>query len=164
MTLSIYLIGKGADVHESSQTYLRFCKGLGLDVVLLPLFNKDIQKAQRLDSSSKPSVGEAYMTSKLAYSRAFESYLDSKSVLLDERGRSFDSMGFKNLLECMLADGGGKAAFFIAGAFGFPNFLLQKHTTLSLGPLTLSHELARLVLLEQIYRALSLLRGHPYHK
>jgi 23S rRNA (pseudouridine1915-N3)-methyltransferase len=55
--------------------------------------------------------------------------------------------------------------FVVGGAFGIAGSLKQAaHEVVSLSPLTLSHGLAQLVLLEQIYRAFTILKGHPYHK
>jgi len=55
--------------------------------------------------------------------------------------------------------------FVVGGAFGIAQSLKQKaHEVMSLSPLTLSHSLAQVVLLEQIYRAFTILKGHPYHK
>ena len=62
-------------------------------------------------------------------------------------------------------DGGRSIAFAIGGAFGLSaDVIAGAATTLSLAPWTLPHELARLVLAEQLYRAGSILRGEPYHK
>jgi 23S rRNA (pseudouridine1915-N3)-methyltransferase len=56
-------------------------------------------------------------------------------------------------------------AFLLGGAYGLADALIEgAATTLSLSPLTLPHELARLVLLEQLYRAGTIQRGEPYHK
>jgi 23S rRNA (pseudouridine1915-N3)-methyltransferase len=55
--------------------------------------------------------------------------------------------------------------FIIGGAYGIaPSLKQAAHEVISLSPLTLSHALAQLVLLEQIYRAFTILKGHPYHK
>ncbi len=55
--------------------------------------------------------------------------------------------------------------FFIGGAYGFEeNFLKKSDQVISLGKLTMSHKIAKAVLLEQIYRGFSILTIHPYHK
>jgi len=55
--------------------------------------------------------------------------------------------------------------FFIGGAYGFEDeFLKQSNAVISLGKITMSHKIAKAVLLEQIYRAFSILSNHPYHK
>ena len=57
-----------------------------------------------------------------------------------------------------------EVSFFIGGAYGFSSDFLRSLKTLSLSPLTLSHKIAQIVLCEQIYRALSIMTNHPYHK
>jgi len=55
--------------------------------------------------------------------------------------------------------------FFIGGAYGLENSFLQKSdAVISLGKLTMSHKIAKAVLLEQVYRGFSILNNHPYHK
>lgn len=83
--------------------------------------------------------------------------------LLDPAGRSFDSPGFARFLEREAATFPQEMLLAIGGADGFPPELHAVAAgKISLSPLTLSHELARLVALEQIYRALAILNHHPY--
>ncbi len=86
-------------------------------------------------------------------------------VLLDAEGRRFDSGSFARWLG-QLRDSGMREVIFLCGdAEGFPAAWRERATErFSLGPLTLSHELARAVLAEQLYRAFALLAGHPYPK
>lgn len=86
-------------------------------------------------------------------------------VLLDPAGRQFRSEEFAGWLG-RLRDRGARDALFLCGdARGFPASWRERATErISLGPLTLSHELARVVLAEQLYRAFALLAGHPYPK
>jgi 23S rRNA (pseudouridine1915-N3)-methyltransferase len=58
----------------------------------------------------------------------------------------------------------GRVNFFIGGAYGFEEEFKKVGENLSLSPLTFSHQIAKLVLLEQVYRGLTLKYGHPYHK
>ena len=85
-------------------------------------------------------------------------------VLLDARGRQFTSEEFAELLRAQ-QDRGTQNLFFAVGpADGFSDE--ARHSAdliLSFGKMTLAHELARIVLLEQIYRAFTILKGHPYH-
>jgi 23S rRNA (pseudouridine1915-N3)-methyltransferase len=85
-------------------------------------------------------------------------------ALLDQRGKQLNSEEFAGWLSA-LRDSGRQAMLFAVGpADGWPQKARQEaETLLSLGPMTLPHELARLVLLEQIYRAFTILAGHPYH-
>ncbi len=81
-------------------------------------------------------------------------------VLLDERGRQMTSEGLAEWLEERRHEG-RDLAFVIGGAYGVR--LADADLTLSLGPMTLPHQLARVVLLEQLYRAHKILAGEPYH-
>lgn len=88
----------------------------------------------------------------------------SQLVACDASGKSFTSERFAEWLR-MERDGDRDLAFVIGGAFGLSEELLERSTTrLSLAPWTLAHELARLVLAEQLYRAGTIVRGEPYHK
>jgi 23S rRNA (pseudouridine1915-N3)-methyltransferase len=85
-------------------------------------------------------------------------------ILLDARGRQFTSEEFADLLRDQ-QDRGAQNLFFAVGpADGFSDKARgAADLVLSFGKMTLAHELARIVLLEQIYRAFTILKGHPYH-
>lgn len=88
-----------------------------------------------------------------------------KSAALDDRGKTFDSESFARFIGKLENSGAGGMIFIVGGAYGLSEEVLQRcDYRVSLGPLTMSHELARLVLFEQIYRAQSILRGMPYPK
>ena len=88
----------------------------------------------------------------------------AKLVRLDERGRSMRSEAFAETLQ-KVRDDGGDVCFLIGGAEGYSNAVKQAAPeTLSLGDFTWPHRLARVMLAEQIYRAVSILAGTPYHK
>jgi 23S rRNA (pseudouridine1915-N3)-methyltransferase len=80
--------------------------------------------------------------------------------LLTQDGASFDSVGFSEFLE-QRRQSGQDLCFVIGGPRGLD--LKQCDLRLSLGPMTLPHQLARVVLLEQLYRAHKILAGEPYH-
>jgi 23S rRNA (pseudouridine1915-N3)-methyltransferase len=85
-------------------------------------------------------------------------------VVLDERGRSFPTRILADHLERWRNDG-RDVAFIIGGADGLDDSVKSRADLLwSLSPLTLPHGLVRVVLAEQLYRATSLLSGHPYHR
>ena len=81
-------------------------------------------------------------------------------VLLDVGGRTHDSPGFARWLEDR-RQAGRDVCFVIGGAFGLD--LPQAHERLSFGPMTFPHQLARVLLLEQLFRAHKILAGEPYH-
>jgi 23S rRNA (pseudouridine1915-N3)-methyltransferase len=83
---------------------------------------------------------------------------------LDETGKSLPTRDWAKDLLDLETKGSGDLILIIGGSLGLgENILKLAHRKLSLGPQTLSHELARLILVEQLYRALSYLKGHPYH-
>ena len=81
-------------------------------------------------------------------------------VLLDAEGRSFDSVGFSRWMDERKVEA-RPVCFVIGGAKGLS--LDHCDLKLSLGPMTLPHQLARVVLLEQLYRGAKILAGEPYH-
>lgn len=84
-------------------------------------------------------------------------------ILLDSAGRSFTSESFAAHLGKLRDTGTQQILFAIGPADGWSAPARKAHPQISLGPLTLPHELARVVLAEQLYRACTILAGHPYH-
>lgn len=85
------------------------------------------------------------------------------AVALDAEGRAVDSPGFAKRIDSWRERGG--ATFIVGGADGLARQVVDScGATLSFGPMTLSHDLALLVLLEQLYRALAGSAGHPYSR
>jgi len=86
-------------------------------------------------------------------------------VLLDERGRQMTSEAFAGWLGKRQEEGVQQIVFAVGPADGWSDAArVRAQLLLSLGPMTLAHPLARLVMAEQIYRALTILSGHPYHR
>ena len=90
---------------------------------------------------------------------------DALLVALDERGKTLTSAAFAERLQRWRADGAKTLAFVIGGADGLAQPVVRRAgLTLSLGAMTWPHLLARILLLEQLYRAQQILAGHPYHR
>lgn len=86
-------------------------------------------------------------------------------ILLDEHGRTHTSERFAEMIGRLRDDGTREMAFLIGGADGHgAEAKAAVSQTLSLSPFTLPHGLARIVLAEQLYRAVTILAGHPYHR
>jgi 23S rRNA (pseudouridine1915-N3)-methyltransferase len=131
--------------------FIKISKPFG-EVTVIEIFNKEIAKAQDISPAA----------AKKSYSRAFEKYLSgtSYSVALDPSSKELDSMEFAELFKNR-----SSVNLFIGGAYGLEEEFLRKcNTTVSLGKITLSHKLVKVVVLEQIFRALSINNHHPYHK
>jgi 23S rRNA (pseudouridine1915-N3)-methyltransferase len=87
------------------------------------------------------------------------------TVVLDARGENLDSSAFASRLRRWRDDGRQETVFLIGGDDGLMPTLRDKAAlTLALGIATWPHQLVRVMLLEQIYRAMSILSGHPYHR
>lgn len=85
-------------------------------------------------------------------------------ILLDPRGKQMSSEELSQWLSAHMDRGTQSLLFAVGGADGFSDVVRKTATQqISLGKMTLPHELARVVLLEQIYRAFTILKGHPYH-
>jgi len=117
----------------------------------IELFSKDVTKAHTISSDA----------SKEAYTRVFTPYMGSGfCVSLHPEGKVIDSFEFSKLLNDRMS-----IKFFIGGAYGLQEkFLKQSDAVISLSNLIMSHKIAKVVLLEQIYRGFSILSNHPYHK
>lgn len=90
---------------------------------------------------------------------------DGLLVALDERGTLADTATLARRIEQFDVRGDSRLTLFIGGPDGHGDELLAAvHQTWSLSPLTFPHELARLILLEQLYRVEALRSGHPYHR
>jgi len=88
----------------------------------------------------------------------------STLALMDSRGKKYSSEEFARLLGDYQDRNPLPLVFAVGSANGFSEAARSAaQHTISLGPMTLAHELARVVLLEQIYRAFTILKGHPYH-
>lgn len=85
-------------------------------------------------------------------------------VLLDERGAEYNSEKFAERIQKDMASGLKRLVFVIGGPYGFsPEVYGRADGKLSLSKMTLNHEMVRMFFVEQVYRAMTILRGEPYH-
>ena len=104
------------------------------------------------------------------HSRAAETQLilqrltePANTIFLDEKGKGLSSLAFAALLEKSKI-AGTPLTFVVGGAFGFePNLLPSQAKKICLSEMTLNHQLIRVMFLEQLYRAITIIRGEPYH-
>lgn len=159
MRLSIVAVGRLKDGPERD-LYLKYAKRIddaGRGVALGPLSLSELPEA-RQSSAAQRRMDEAQRLVATAESADF-------AVLLDEGGKSFGSEAFARFLAARRDAGLRAMAFLIGGPDGHGDGARQRaQLTLSLGPMTLPHGLARIVLAEQLYRAATILSGHPYHR
>lgn len=120
-------------------------------VEVTEVFDKEITKAQDIS----PQAAQK------AYTKALEKYMGTGiNIALDPSSKEVDSHDFAKLLKDSV-----QVNLFIGGAHGFESdFLAKCKTSISFGRITLSHKLVKVVLLEQIFRGLTINNNHPYHK
>lgn len=153
MRINLYCIAKERKRSWESlwtENYRQMCLGLGGRLEIRYINHAEIFKAQKISPTQ----------ARIAYSKALKHYISSnaRNIALHPNGRQLDTSGFKNLINKKVTN------FFIAGSYGFEPDFLSSMDTISLSNLTMGHRIAQLVLCEQIYRALSMIHNHPYHK
>lgn len=85
-------------------------------------------------------------------------------ILLDEKGKEYRSVEFANFLQQHMNSGIKHLAFVVGGPFGFSESVYKKATgKFSLSAMTFSHQMIRLLFIEQLYRAFTILKNEPYH-
>ena len=159
MRISVLAVGKLKDAEERgiSDRYVTRFNGAGRAIGLGPIDIRELNESRQPSAEERKQDEAARLMKDLA-AGAF-------IVALDPAGRSLSSEVFARLLG-EKRDGAVKScAFLIGGPDGHGAQALKPPVfKLSLGALTLPHGLARVVLLEQIYRAATILSGHPYHR
>lgn len=149
--IAIYSIGKKDEKYYEAlyNELLKNAKKYAT-IKMFNFYNKKINQAQ---SGAK---------AKEIYTQILSPYIekDSFNIALHPAGKELDSFAFAKLF-----DTHQKINFFIGGAYGFEDAFVQEcDVALSLSKLTMSHKVAKAVLLEQIFRGLSIVHKHPYHK
>lgn len=159
MRISIFAVGrlKSGPEKDLAERYLdRFAKSgpaIGLEFARVIEINE-----------SRASNAE---TRKREEAAQLEKYLvdGAALILMDERGKSLDSPAFAEAIGKIRDSGKRDLVIAIGGADGLDPQLYQKAATiLCLGALTWPHQLVRILLSEQLYRAVTILSGHPYHR
>ncbi len=155
MKIEYWFIGK------TKAAYLRegmsiFEKRLRRYLKLQMIIISDIKNAKNLSPEKiKEKEGEKVLAK-----------LDKKDylILLDEKGKSFTSKQFAQFLYQQLQQPYSKAIFLVGGVYGFsPKVYERANQQIALSNMTFSHQMARLFFLEQLYRAMTILRNEPYH-
>lgn len=160
MQLIVFAVGrmKKGPEHELAGRYLGRLENAGPPVGLSFGGLTEIVES-RAGSASQRKTDESAQCLALLEARA------TKLVALDEMGKSLPSEEFAARIGQMRDDGVRRLVFAIGGPDGHDATLLQKaDLTLSLGRMTWPHQIARILLAEQLYRAASILAGHPYHR
>lgn len=87
-----------------------------------------------------------------------------KLILLDEKGKEYDSLDFSGFIQQQMNSGIKNLVFVVGGPYGFSNEVYKRaNGKISLSKMTFSHQMVRLFFVEQIYRAMTILKNEPYH-
>lgn len=155
MRIKLLAIGKtdSGELQKLIDVYLKRLKHyVKFELAVLP----DIKNTKNLSVSDQMDK-EAELILK---------HLDSTDTffLLDENGKEYTSEGFANQLQKQMNSGIKEWVLVIGGPYGFSDSIKQKAKgQLSLSKMTFSHQMVRLFIVEQIYRAFTILRNEPYH-
>lgn len=85
-------------------------------------------------------------------------------VLLDEKGKEYTSIDFSGFIEKQMISGLKNLIFIVGGPYGFSDEVYKKcNSKISLSRMTFSHQMVRLIFTEQLYRAMTIIKGEPYH-
>jgi 23S rRNA (pseudouridine1915-N3)-methyltransferase len=85
-------------------------------------------------------------------------------MLLDENGKSYNSVGFSKFIEKKMNASVKRMIFVVGGPFGFSQEIYKRaNGMVSLSPMTFSHQVIRLIFAEQLYRAFTIIKGEKYH-
>jgi len=155
MKVYFWMIGKTSEAYLKSGTEL-YIKRLGH---YLPFSCEVIPD---IKNSGKKTPGQL----KELESKAILNRLkpDDYLILLDEKGKTFTSIEFSRHLDRSLQRPQRRLIFLLGGAFGFDKTIYQRaNEKLSLSSMTFSHQMIRVFFLEQLYRAMTILRNEPYH-
>lgn len=155
MKISLLLVGKTTDqaVLLGIDKYMKRIKRyISFDLDTIPAI-KNTKKMS--EAEIKIKEGELIL-SKLSSS--------DQLILLDENGKEFTSVEFSTFIENKMMLGIKNLVFVVGGAYGFSEAVYkQAHSKLSLSQMTFSHQIIRLIFLEQLYRSFTIINNEPYH-
>jgi 23S rRNA (pseudouridine1915-N3)-methyltransferase len=155
MRLVVICVGKTRErfIQEGIVKYLRYLKPY-TDVEIKELKEEKIQDLRDAPRIRKREAEKIFRTASPG------TYL----AALDERGSEYTSHEFAHFLNGLMESGTKEMTFVIGGAMGLDESVAEKaNKVIALSRLTLTHEMARLVLLEQLYRAFTIIKGKTYH-
>lgn len=159
MRLLIAAVGKlkQGPERELYTHYLGRAEALGRTLSLTPLTSVELPESRAASAPARQAAEAEALLGKVPTSHTL--------ICLDPAGKTLSSEAFAGTLAKVRDRGAAGLAFLVGGADGLGQAVHESaDLSLSFGPMTLPHGLARIVLAEQIYRALTILAGHPYHR
>jgi 23S rRNA (pseudouridine1915-N3)-methyltransferase len=155
MKVALVLVGKTVNKHfvELIDEYAGRVKHyIGFDIITIP----ELKNTKSLSvDQQKQQEGELILKQLQAGDHV---------VLLDEHGKEFRSVEFSSYMEQKMQTVNKRLVFVIGGPYGFsPDVYGKANEKISLSKMTFSHQMVRLIFVEQLYRAMTIMRGEPYH-
>lgn len=155
MTIKLIAIGK-TDNAQLQQLIATYQQRLGHYVKFEMEIIPDIKNAKNLSEAQQKQKEGELILKKL--------HATDQLILLDERGKTYSSLQFSEFLQKKMNAGIKTLVFVIGGPYGFSEAVYAKATgKVSLSAMTFSHQMVRLFVVEQLYRAFTILRNEPYH-
>jgi len=155
MKITLLTVGKTTNPHliklqEEYQNRLKFY--ITFDLVVIP----------ELKNTKSLSITEQIEKEADLILKQIE--LNDKVVLLDEKGKQFTSVGFSEYIAKKIMASHKRMIFVVGGPYGFSERVYKRaNNKISLSTMTFSHQMIRLIFIEQLYRAFTILKGEPYH-
>lgn len=155
MKVSLLLVGKTVNKHfvDLIDEYAGRVKHyIGFDIITIP----ELKNTKSLSvEQQKQQEGELILK---------QLQPGDHVVLLDEHGKEYRSIEFSRYMESKMQVVSKRLVFIIGGPYGFsPDVYAKANEKLSLSKMTFSHQMIRLIFVEQLYRAMTIMRGEPYH-
>nr|QGT50211.1 ribosomal RNA large subunit methyltransferase H [uncultured Helicobacter sp.] len=152
MQINIYSISKKDSAYKALEDeFVTKCQQFGAQMQVVDLLPKNVLNAQKISPQK----------ARESYTDAFTKYLlpHAFNLAFHPDAKCLDSLQFAEVIQSH-----SHIHCFIGGAYGLEDTFLKQCKVLSLSPLTFSHKIAKIIVCEQMYRALSILHQHPYHK
>ena len=154
MKIKLLVVGKTSesflaplisDYHKRINRFVNF--------EIIEINNINIKKANSLEIQKKEGIKILEKVDK-----------EDQMFILDEKGKSYNSIDFSKFIENRMVNSSKNIIFIIGGAYGFSKKIYSRsNSIISLSKMTFSHQIIRLFMVEQLYRALTIINNHPYH-
>ncbi len=155
MKIILLTVGKSTNPHliklqEEYQNRLKFY--IPFEIIVIPELknNKNLSAAEQLEKEADLILKQLET--------------NDETILLDENGKQFNSVGFSDFIAKKMLASHKRMIFVVGGPYGFSDRIYKRaNGMVSLSQMTFSHQMVRLFFIEQLYRAMTILKGEPYH-
>jgi len=155
MKITLLTVGKTTDIHliklqEEYQNRLKFY--LPYESLVLP----ELKNTKNLSIAEQQEKEADLILKQLETS--------DEVILLDEKGKQYTSVGFSKFIAKKMLASHKRMVFVVGGPYGFSERIYNRaNGMVSLSSMTFSHQMIRIIFVEQLYRAMTILKGEPYH-